>query len=147
MGGWVCVSHCPLPLLPLSLQSPATSVQPRGKLKPPHLVLSLVLPLLPASSEVQSRWQISTRASLIGRKEPSPAVRVVISCFSTFAVPLWVGLFFPLADGGLGFSSLLSLSKPLRALILPCHAPQRAFAWPAVNGHFLGSMKGQLAGS
>lgn len=46
----------------------------------------LLFPHLLTSSEVQPRWQISTRDSLIGRQEPSPAVWVVISCFSTFSL-------------------------------------------------------------
>lgn len=79
----------------------------------------IFLPLLLTSSEVQSRWQISTRASLIGRQEPSPAVWAVISTFSvslSLAVfPLcrcWAG--FPLCHL---FQSHRGLSSP------PCPAP------------------------
>lgn len=55
----------------------------------------LLFPCLLTSSEVQPRWQISARASLIGRQEPSPAVWVVISCFSTFSVSLLQSIFSP----------------------------------------------------
>lgn len=143
------------PLLPLPLRSPATSAQPRGNPKPRQLLFSLVflffLPLLPTSSEVQSRWQISTRTSLIGRQEPSPAVWAVISCFSTFSASLSFSLFSPFADGGLFFLSAISFkaiegSHPP----VPCSlvfSLRRGFTGPVVNGHFLRSMRGKLTTS